>query len=288
MPQTAGAWRDRTRASIAWAMIPAMAGLWLVSVIQQHSFPNSIGASGTHGPLLSTGGHVAADAMTGIRWAGLAALVLLLAGWATVWGFADRVPKGRPRRRWFMLALAPLVAGVAEIGLQFLRDKFAPLVFSRNAERVVHGHVFIWFYSYSSGGHPLAATVASIAWDTVAVAGVLSVLGVVLAARRANLQVSDLRGGVRLAQLTAIVMVIAALASVAWGIGVTHQPTIPIAALTGVAPTTHPWTGIETSIAAEWPLISASLMAVAMVTTWAAMTARRSYRAARALVVSAG
>jgi len=40
--------------------------------------------------------------------------------------------------------------------------------------------------------------------------------------------------------LTAIVMLIAAVASIAWGIGVTHQAPIPRADLIGSGPGIHP------------------------------------------------
>jgi hypothetical protein len=90
---------------------------------------------------------------------------------------------------------------------------------------------------------------------------------------------------VRLAQLTAIVMLIAAVASIAWGIGVTHQAPIPRADLIGSGPGIHPWTGIQTSIAAEWSVVSAGLAVVSAVTARAALVARRSYRMAQELLV---
>ncbi|HLN06877.1 MAG TPA: hypothetical protein VK217_11405 [Acidimicrobiales bacterium] len=285
MPQTVIAWRDRTRASIAWGTVPAFAGLVLVSVISQHSFRDSIGGTSPRGPSLSTGGRVAADAMSGLQWASLAVLVLLLTGWALVGGFADRVPKGRARRRWWRLTLAPLAAAVVEIGLQLLRNVLMPVV-KGTTTAVVHGRP-IMTLTYVSGRHPLAASVVSIAWDAVAVAGLLSVFAVVLAARSADLRVSDLRGGVRLAQLMAIVMLLSALASIAWGIGVTHQPSLPPAVLNGSAVTIRGWTGIQTSISASWPLVSTGLVAIAIVSGWGALSARRSYQAARALALSA-
>ena len=272
MPRSVGAWRDRTRASIAWATVPAFAGLVLLNVIEQHSFRNSIGGSAPLPPPLSTAGHIAADAMTGIQWAAMATLLLLLTGWALVAGFAGRVPKGPARRRWRLLTCAPLGAGVVAIGLQILRNKLTPVFFG-SSTTVVHGHAYTT-YSYRPGGHPLAASAVSVAYDAVSVLAVLSILGVVLAARRADLRVSDLRGGVRLAQMSAVVMVVSALASVAWGLGVTHQPP----RLNGLGALAQSWTGIQTSIAAEWPLLSAGLVAVSIVTAWGALSARRSYR----------
>jgi hypothetical protein len=259
-----------------------VAGLVLVSVIQQHSFQNSIAGSGPSGPSLSTGGHMAADAMLAIGLSSLAILLLLLSGWALVAGFAARVPQGRARRRWRLLAAAPLAAGLTEIALAALRDKFTPVV-ANSTTRIVDRHGFMT-YTYRPGGHPLAALVVSTAYDVVAVAAAASILGVVLAARRADLGVSDLRGGVRLAQTTALVMIVVAVASVAWGIGVTHQPAIPPGALSGSVGSSEAWTGIQSSIAAQWPLISAVLMAISVVTTWAARSARQSYRAAQALL----
>lgn len=276
MPRTFGAWRDRTRASIAWATVPALAGLVLLNVIEQHSFRNSIGGSAPLPPALSTAGHIAADAMTGIQWAGMATLLLLLTGWALVAGFARRVPRGPARRRWRLLTCAPLGAGLVDMGLQNLRNKLTPVLFG-SSTTVVNHHAHTT-YSYLPGGHPLAASAVSVAYDAVAVLGVLSIFGVVLAAQRADLRVSDLRGGVRLAQLTAVVMAVSALASVAWGLGVTHQP--PKLSLGALA---QSWTGIQTSIAAEWPLLSAGLAAVSTVTAWGALNARRSYREAQEL-----
>lgn len=267
MPQTVGAWRDRARASIAWATVPAIVGLLLVSAIEQHSFRSSMWA-GPHVPL-STGGRVAADAMMSFQWASIAMLVLLLAGWGLVGSLTDRVPEGGARRRWLLLVTAPLIAAVVEIGVSILR---ASLMLGPSAAAV-------------HGGQPLAVSVLSIAWDVVAVAGLLSVFCVVLGARSADLRVSDLRGGVRLAQLTAIVMLIAAVASIAWGIGVTHQAPIPRADLIGSGPGIHPWTGIQTSIAAEWSVVSAGLAVVSAVTARAALVARRSYRMAQELLV---
>jgi hypothetical protein len=286
MPQTVGAWRDRTRASIAWATVPAFVGLELISVIQQHSFRNSIGGAGPQASLLSTGGHVAADAMTGIQLASVAMLLLLLTGWRLVGSLGGRVAKGRARRRWRALTFAPLLAGVVGFGLQALRNRLTPVVFG-STTTVVGGHASTT-YTYLRGGHPLAASAVSIAYDAVAVAAVLSILGVVLAVRKADLRVSDLRGGVRLAQLTAIVTLVSALTSVAWGIGITHQPPMPRATRGGFDAVTRSWTGIQTSLASQWPLLSAGLAAVAIVTAWGALNARRSYKTAQALAVLPG
>lgn len=269
MPQTVGPWRDRARASIAWATVPALAGLGLTEVIMDHSSRNSMWA----GPstTLSSGGRVAADAMTAINLAGVAIVLLLLVGWELVARLADRAPGGRPGRRWLMLVTAPLAAMVIEIGLSILRAK---LMFGRRVGStiVIESH------------HPLTYSVLSIASDVVGVAGLLSIFCVVLAARRADLRVSDLRGGVWLAQLIALVLSIAAIAAVAWGIGVTHQPPIPRADLIGSGPGIHTWTGIQTSIAADWLLISGGLVVISIVTGWAALSARRSYSTARRLL----
>jgi len=220
---------------------------------------------------LSSGGRVAADAMTAINLAGVAIVLLLLVGWELVARLADRAPGGRPGRRWLMLVTAPLAAMVIEIGLSILRAK---LMFGRRVGStiVIESH------------HPLTYSVLSIASDVVGVAGLLSIFCVVLAARRADLRVSDLRGGVWLAQLIALVLSIAAIAAVAWGIGVTHQPPIPRADLIGSGPGIHTWTGIQTSIAADWLLISGGLVVISIVTGWAALSARRSYSTARRLL----
>jgi len=116
------------------------------------------------------------------------------------------------------------------------------------------------------------------------VAGLLSVFGVVLAARSAEVRVGDLRGGVWLSQATAVVLFLAALASIAWGLGVTHQPPTPRADLIGSGSGLRPWTGVQTSIAAEWPLVSAGLAVISVVTARAALVARRSYNTARELL----
>jgi hypothetical protein len=273
MPQTVGAWRDRARASIGWATVPALLALLLVSAIEQHSFGSSTDA-GT-GALLSTGGRVAADAMTSIAWASIAMILLLLIGWALVGRLADIVARGRVGKRWLLLVTAPLVCGVVEIALSFLQTLEARVV------------LFVGGRSLVDYRHPLAAQVVSVAWDAVAVAGLLSVLCVVLAARSAEVRVRDLRGGVWLSQATAVVLFLAALASVAWGLGVTHQPPIPRADLIGSGPGLRPWTGVQTSIAAEWPLVSAGLAVISVVTARAALVARRSYNTARELLAAA-
>jgi hypothetical protein len=223
MQRTVGAWRDRTRASITWATVPALVALLLVVVIEQSSSRTSMW-SGPHTPL-STGGRVAADAMQAVQFSSLAIVVLLASGWALVARLFDRARKGRERTRWLLLVSAPLLFGLVEVGLSSAQ---AGLV-ARNT-------------------HRLAVSVLSIAWDVVAVAGLLSVLLVVLAAHRADLRVSDLRGGVRLSQLSAIVVLIAALASVAWGLGVALQPPIPRADLIGHGPGIQPWSVITTSV----------------------------------------
>ncbi|MFZ2057187.1 MAG: hypothetical protein WAV54_07245 [Acidimicrobiales bacterium] len=274
MPQTVGAWRDRARASIAWATVPALAVLLLVSAVEQHSFGSSIDAGPSTS--LSPGGRVAADAMSAINSASVVILLLLLVGWGLVGCLADRAPSGRARKRWLLLTTAPLAAGVVEIGLNLLRFRLTPTVIGRLAGGST---------AVAHGGHPLAASVVSVAWDVVGVAGLLSIFCVVLAVRSADLQVRDLRGGVWLSQLMAIVLLITAVAVVAWGIGVTHQPPIPRADLIGSGPGVRPWTGIQTSIAAEWPLVSAGLVAISIVTAWAALSARRSYKAARELIL---
>ena len=266
MPHTAPAWRDRARASIAWATLPALAGLWLTDVIMSHSFRNSIEA-GSLTPL-SPEGRIAADAMSILNLAGPALLLLLLVGWGLVACLADRAPRGRAGRKWLFLVVAPLLVAGTEIGLNLLR------------KTLVSGH--------GQSHHPLAVTVLSVCVDLVWGVGLTSVLGVVYAARRANLQPRDLRGGVWLAQLTAIVLLVAAAAAVAWGIGVSHQPAIPRGDLTGSVAVLDPWTGIQTSIVAEWPFISAGLAAISLVTGWAALTARRSYKVARSILTLGG
>ena len=272
MPQTVGAWRDRARASIAWATVPALLALLLVSAIEQHSFGSSTDA-GTDA-LLSTGGRVAADAMTGIAWLSVAMFVLLLIGWALVGRLAGTVAKGRVGKRWLLLVTAPLICGAVEIVLQFLQTLQARVVLFAGGQTLV---------GYR---HPLAAQVLSVAWDAVAVVGLLSIFCVVLAARSAEVRVRDLRGGVWLSQATAVVLFLAALASIAWGLGVTHQPPMPRADLIGSGPGLRAWTGVQTSIAAEWPLVSAGLAVISVVTARAAFVARRSYMTARGLVVT--
>jgi hypothetical protein len=78
MPESVGAWRDRTRASIAWATVPALAGVLLANVITQHSFRNSTWA----GPAssMSAGGRVAADSMSAVSLAGASLVFFLLIG----------------------------------------------------------------------------------------------------------------------------------------------------------------------------------------------------------------
>ena len=267
MPQSVEAWRDRARASIAWATVPALAALLLVVAVETHAFRSSI-AAGPHTPL-SAAGRVAADAMSVIGLASVALVLLLLVGWALVGRLADRVPAGRAGRQWLMLVTAPIVGGLVAIGLSILRARFAD---AQIASGVVHSP------------NPLIASVLSIAWDAVASATLLCTFCVVFAARKADLRVSDLRGGVRLAQLTAAVIVIAAVASVAWGVGVTHQPPIPRADLIGPDTGARPWTGIQASIAAEWPLVSMGLASISAVTVRAAKVARRSYKTAGELL----
>ena len=87
-----------------------------------------------------------------------------------------------------------------------------------------------------------------------------------------------------LAQLSALLFLVVALASVAWGIAVTHQSPIPHADLVGSGPGYRPWSGIRTSIAPEWPLISVGLVSISIVTSWAALVARRAYAVAKSLL----
>jgi len=276
MPQSVPAWRDRTRASIAWATVPAMAGLVLVTVITQHSFLDS--AQGGSLTALSTGGRVATEAMSALALAPIVLGICLLVGWALVQRLADRAPRGRAGRRWLLLVTAPFAGGVIEIGVSLLRAKLSPHTFVVSVGSRLETVVL-------PGGHPLAASFLSTLWDVFALASLFSVFCVVLAARRADLQVSDLRGGVWLAQFTALVLFLVALTVVAWGIGVTHQAPFPPADRLGIGPGIRPWAGVQTSIAAEWPLISACLVAISLVAARAAITARRSYKVARQLLV---
>ena len=163
--------------------------------------------------------------MSVIGLASIAMVLLLLVGWALVGRLADRAPAGRAGWRWLMLVTAPLMGGLVEIGLSVLRARFST---AQIAAGVVHSP------------NPLLASVLSIGWDAVGSATLLCTFCVVLAARTADLRVSDLRGGVRLARLTAVVMLIAAIASIAWGVGVTQQPPIPRADLIGRCTGTRP------------------------------------------------
>ncbi len=219
MPKSVPAWRDRTQASVAWATVPALAALLLITAVTGHSY------SMWSGPSIpfSTGGRVGADAMAAMSWASIATVVLLLIGWALVARLAERVPRGRAGVRWLLLITAPFLAMVLEIGLTLVQHWFA----RSSGYAVVNGHGVV------RAAHPLAASVASVAWDVVAVAGLLSIFCVVLAARRAELEVDDLRAGVWLAELTALLLFVVALASVAWGIAVTHQPPIALRTSSG-------------------------------------------------------
>jgi hypothetical protein len=210
--------------------------------------------------------------MTIIEWASIAIVGLLVTGWALVGRLADTVARGRGGKRWLLLVTAPLICGAVEIVLSFLQTLEARVpLFAR-------GHMLLGYR------HPLAVQVLSVAWDAVAVVGLLSVFCVVLAARSAEVRVRDLRGGVWLSQASAAVLFLVALASIAWGLGVTHQPPIPRADLIGSGPGLRPWTGVQTSIVAEWPLVSACLAVLSVVTARAALIARRSYVTARELL----
>ena len=156
MPQSVRAWRDRTRASVAWATVPTLAGLLLITAVTAHSYSMSMGQSMG----LSTGGRVAADAMSALSWASIVTIVFLLIGWALVARLAERVPSGRAAVRWLVLVTAPLVAAVLEIGLAFVQHWLSrPSSYGADKGQGV-----------SRAAHPLAAAVVSVAWDAVAVA----------------------------------------------------------------------------------------------------------------------
>jgi len=272
MPETVRCWRDRTRACIAWATVPALAGLLLIGVISERTFGSSSFAGGA---TLSTGGRVASAAMSALAMTSLLLGACLLSGWALVALAGGRGPDGRASRRWLLLVAAPFIGGGLEIALFLGQSLLDP------GTVTVLGHALV-----VKGGHPLVASVLGVAWDVVAVLWILSVFCVVAAARRAELEVRDLRGGVWLSQLTAALLVLAALGALAWGIGVTHQPPIPRADLLGYG--SGPWTGVRTSLVAEWPLIFAGLAGVSAVASRGALSARRGYRRARELSQSEG
>lgn len=267
MPAEAALWRDRTRTSVAFATLPALGTLWLADVIGSHSSPDFIQGQVP----LAVAGRVATDATRILSLVSLGLVVLLAIGWFLVGRLATRVPRGKEGRRWMCLYLAPLAAIVMEACIGVVQSSLEHGKAAGTRTVVV-------------SAHPLVVTLLGVAHNVVGFAGLASVACVVIAARTAKVTVPDLRGGVLISLLTAVMLSFTTVVALAWGIGVSHQAPVPTADLSGSGPGLHPWSGVLTSIAPEWPLVVAAMAICALVAALAARAAQRSYRMATGLV----
>lgn len=286
MPRTVSAYRDRTRASIAWAIVAAWALLRPIEALQS-TYPNDIPAPGRP-PAANLPATVALDVSRYAGWAAAGFVLLLFACYVSLLNASkaseQRASEGG-RRAWRLLALTPLILCVVAVVISQLHSHFG----SYEVVRLVHlaRGASITEPFLMPPHHPLLEAALGIGTTVASTAFlVLSPIALVAAFRRVDLDVRDLRFGVAVTHVVAAAAALSAVAVVAWSYGITHQTPAPAEPSFGQAGRTLAYLGARSADAAWWPLIVLGAIACCVICVAAANCARRSFHAAEAIALS--
>jgi len=232
MPKVYDLWSARTRMSIAAATLPWMlvAPFVLMAMGTQslHSTKGAVSFSGTSftmthlqiagapptpAPPLTSAGAVVPFASLAVGVLFLVTLAVLACGWTGLTGAIRRSTTPHRRRVW-LLAWTPGLALLADLALIVALILVRPVGY-----RWTGGGPMV-----PIGGHPLAAHVLGTALGVVAIGGWLaSIVCVAVAAKRADVALSDLRFGKSVSIVTAILFALMLAAYMAWGVGLWVQ-----------------------------------------------------------------
>jgi len=232
MPKIYELWSTRTRISIAAATLPWMlvAPFVLMAMGTQslHSTKGYVffsgsgftmthlqiaGAPPTPAPPLTPAGSVVPFASLAVGVLFLVTLAVLASGWTGLTGAIRRSAMPHRRRVW-LLAWAPGFALLADVALVVAEVLLRP-----NGYRSTGGGPMV-----PIGGHPLAAHVLGTVLAVVAIGGWLaSIVCVAVAAKRADVALSDLRFGKSVSIATTALFALMLTAYLAWGIGLLVQ-----------------------------------------------------------------
>jgi hypothetical protein len=282
MPPVYDLWSARARFSITAATVPWMVLAPLVTIaIGGQSLHASIGRiwppqlllfGQSHLTLIHnhTGAAVGAPPLTGAGqtawWADqcmnlvfFLALFVLFAGWSGLIGAIRRLDTPH-RRRFLLLAWAPGLSVLADIALIVTQDIVAPHNFVGRGGRPL----------VPTDGHPGLAHALGLTLGIVAIAGwAISVVCVIVAARRAEIAPADLRFGKSVSVVSAALSIALFCAYATWSVGLLVQ-------------TQQAAHGGFTTIAFAhqnlWVPVLAGLFVAVAVSTHAALAARRSWR----------
>ena len=232
MPKVYELWSARTRISIAAATLPWMLAapvvLMAMGTQSLHSTRGPVSFSGwsftmthlqiagappTPAPPLTPAGSVVPFASLAVGVLFLVTLAVLACGWTGLTGAIRRSAMPDRRRVW-LLAWAPGFALLADLVL------VVALVLVRPAGyRWTGGGPMV-----PIGGHPLAAHILGTVLGVVAIAGWLaSIVCVAVAAKRADVALSDLRFGKSVSIVTSVLFALMLAAYLTWGIGLLVQ-----------------------------------------------------------------
>jgi cell division protein FtsL len=288
MPRTVSAYRDRTRASVAWAMVVAWALLRPIEALQG-TYPNDIPAPGRP-PAANFPATVALDVSRYAGWAAAGLVLLLLACYVSLLNASKTADEraseeGRPAPRWRLLALTPMILCAIAIVISELHSRLGSyevlrLVHLAPGASITEPFLMAPHHPLLEAGLAVGTTLASVAFF------VLSPIAMAAAFRRVDLDVRDLRFGVAVTRVVAAAAVLNMLAAVAWSYGITQQTPEPSEPSVGMAGRTVAYVGVLSSDASWWPLILLGAIAGCAICVAAANSAHRSLHAAEDIAMS--
>jgi hypothetical protein len=280
MPRTYGLLAARTKSSISTATIP-----WLVIVpfitfvtssVALHSSTGVVltgfpfGLNGGIGVLSRFSPRTVHAPMSVATWVVgfaeltigvlfLATLLVLAFGWRAL-RFEIRHSPQRNQRRLRMLSWVPDLTVWLVIALWVAHYLVGPRSFTQH-----DGGPLI-----ALGGNPaLAAILGDLTWVVAIVGWLLSLLGIAVLAKGAELPPTTLRFGRTVSFLTAVSLSLSFVAFVAWGIALSMQSHQPVVAGAITADYPHQ---------AMWLPIASALALAVVISVWGATNARRSWR----------
>jgi hypothetical protein len=243
MPRNYALWSARTRVSIATATLPWLLVVPLVLFAMGNetlhsangpvtwsgpsSVPTHLLIANPHGPPASA--PPLAPVAQLVLFAGLAVVVLflvtflvLISGWSGFTSAIRRSPLPH-RRRLMLLAWAPAFSLLADVALAIAQNAVRYPSYRMVGGYFAKGH-FVPPRMVPYGGHPAVLHLLDVLLPVVADVGwLVSMACVALAARQAEVALSDLRFGKSVAVTVAWLFALLGVAYATWGIGLIVQ-----------------------------------------------------------------
>jgi hypothetical protein len=291
MPRTVSAYRDRARASIAWAMVAAWALLRPLEALQG-TWNFDVAATGPPARPNDLA-RLAIDVSRSAGWGAAALIVLLFASYLSLLlassnaAGASASSDGHRSPRWRLLASTPLILGPAALVCSKVHSSFGPyqvlrLVRLAPGASITEGVLRPPHHPLLYSGLGAATTILTVAFL------VLSPFAVAIAFRRVDLSIRDLRFSVVATRVVALGAVLAAVATIAWSYAITNQTPLPVeprshGQILGEAGKTIAYSGAQSPYSSSWLLIVLGAVAGAVVCVLAARSAARSLLDAKRL-----